>query len=290
MSELLNRLHEAAFTVTPLVLEEEYKHMKEPWEMILGGLIIPAMVKEDPEVLDGNPKYKELLEKYTPEKIHEYFHPEPKVIEKKVAESKSLKKGKKKTSPKSERAPITKDGEKYRRIKGKIKKVSRFARSLEIEDRNVIISYWNDRQKLVPSDDPLCEKIAKEINDACGKEPIAPAQIAGYFSHLCRIGMRSEEDRERYIEGALKRGCFSVTPEYTPDLLKEIVGHYEAVRKEEDARKKAHAKIRAARTGEPLARTEEEPIEAPYEEPPVGTAYEESTVEDETDIIDITFE
>ncbi len=80
MSTLLDKLHDAVLTITELVVQKEHKHMKKPWEMILGGLIIPALVSEDEDILK-EASNAELMKKYSKEKIKEFFNPTPKVIE-----------------------------------------------------------------------------------------------------------------------------------------------------------------------------------------------------------------
>ena len=44
MSDLSDKLMEVATIMTPLVLDATFSHMKKPWEMLMGGLLIPVDV------------------------------------------------------------------------------------------------------------------------------------------------------------------------------------------------------------------------------------------------------
>lgn len=240
----LEDLRDAVATIAPLVLTPENAHMKKPWEMIVGGLILPEMVKQDPAVLEIDPSFKDLLEEHTKEKVHKFFHPAPKMIEAKKEVPKIVEKT---------RVVKVKDGSgasssgKFRRLKDKVKKVSRFERNLTPNDRDSIIARWNAEQRLVPKEDPICVEMAEVINKNSGLEPIAPLQIAGYFSYLCRLGQTTEATREARIDRAIKRGAMTVRPKFSKELIQEIIDNYNSQRKEEDQRKKDHEELRRRR-------------------------------------------
>ena len=275
-------LHAAAFALTPLVLDKKYKHMRKPFEMVLGGLIVPALVEEDPKVLEEHPEFRKLLEQYTQEKVMEFFRPKPAPKAEKAPEA--LKVEPVSPAPEvAEKAPklvtrleIPKDcrivavlppaekvGGKYRRLKiAGMAKVRRFERDLEPNDRDYLIHWWNDNQRLVPDDDPVCVKMANEINAVNPTlKPLSPLQMAGYFSYLCRLGMWGEKERTTRIVRSIHKGRFTVHPVYGADLIKAIIDNYNAERADEALRREAHAKKMAARGT--VVHKETTPVEVP---------------------------
>ena len=90
MSDMINSLNDAVSVITPLVLTAEHAHMKGPWQMIMGGLILPEIVRLDPKVLDENPTYRELLEQYDRKKVEAFFT-EKKVEVEKIVEKVVIK-------------------------------------------------------------------------------------------------------------------------------------------------------------------------------------------------------
>jgi hypothetical protein len=244
----LEKLHEAVFNITPLVLQEEYSHMKMPWQMVLGGMILPEIAKLDPSVLDADPTYKALMEQYTKEQVIEFFAPkiETKEVIKEVTKEVPVTKVVEKIVKVSTGTAVVETSGKFRRLKSGVAKVKRFERELDSADRDVFILRWNKLQRLVNDDDPVCKELAYEINKG-GGAPLSPMQVAGYFSYLCRLGMWTEADREERINRSIKRGSFRVRPFYSPELIAQIVENWKKERADEAARAEAHTKLREAR-------------------------------------------
>lgn len=147
-------------------------------------------------------------------------------------------------------APVTTvvdGGGKFRRLKDNgVAKVKRFERELECSDRDIIIRWWNQNQRLVDKDDPVCARLTALINQQSGV-PLSPMQVAGYFSYLCRLGQWTAIDRAARLGRSLARGAFTVQPEYSRSLLDAIVENWNKERQDEALRAAAHAKMRAAR-------------------------------------------
>lgn len=272
---LSDDLINVAKIITPLTIEKEYFYMKKPWEMILGGLILPLLAKEMPEILDDDKKA--LMEEYSKEKVIEFFTPKEieKVVEKEVV--KEVPTGepviKEVTKVVRVKSDAVKIGGKFRRIKGEIKKEIKKESALKPEDRDIFNRHWNDTQHLVSDSDPVCERLAKE----CGHS-VAPAQVAGYFSHLCRLGLETEATRRGRIERAVKRGSYTVAPVYSSELLDEIQKHWEKEREDERIRAEAHAKLRSDETPETSETVEvvtEKPVEKPIEKKPEPVSEED---------------
>lgn len=215
---LIAQLNEAVKVITELVKKDEYSHMRKPWEMVIGGLIVPAMIGVD-KTLEENPKYKQLQDKYTRDKLESFFNPKPQKVR------------------------VSGDA-KFRRLKDKVNKKSRFERELGTRDRDKLVLWWNRHQKLVSKDDPVCVALAQELNsEQPSLPPIAPLQLAGYFSHLCRMGMRTEKTRNARFEAAIKRGAMTVFPVYSPELLDAVRKNYNKSKEEEAQRAKDHAEL-----------------------------------------------
>lgn len=227
-----SQLHQATLILSNLVLRTEHAHMKGPVEMIIGGLIFPAIKEIDKVgILEADTTYKTLLEKYSKEKIKDFFNPKPivKIVEKEVP------------GEGGER-PV------FRRLKEKVNKVSRIQRPLNSLDRDTLINWWNKNQRLVPDDDPICVTLTDQINlEQGGNEPLSSMQIAGYFSYLCRMGLRTEGDRAERFMQAKRRGDLSLLPVYDPVLLHDIVTNWEKERADEAARVKDHEELRRRR-------------------------------------------
>jgi len=235
--------------INPLININEYSHMAPVFEMLVGGLILPV-------IADGNPnavseKDKEMLKDYTKDKIEALLNPAviitPSVrsttSSKSTVSTKSLKNSTSKVLLDPDGNPITKDGDKFRRIKTKINKKSRFERALTPKDRDIITTHWNQAQKLVPDNDPVCTKIADEINAKRTLEPLAPSQIAGYFSHLARVCERGQSYISDYNTRAIKRNFFNVPIIASDAFIDEIHENTLNNKKDETARAIAHAKI-----------------------------------------------
>lgn len=233
-------LYKAVTTIAPLVLTPENAHMKKVWEMILGGLILPEMVKEDPSVLQANEAYQKMLDEHSKEKIEAFLHPKPVELTKEVRVEVPVK------VPVEVPGAPGKNG-KFRRLKEKVEKKSRKSRSLTSNDRDRIIARWNVEQRLVPKEDPICAHVAKVINENSGLDPIAPLQVAGYFSHLCRMGRNSDTIREDRIKRALERGDYTIKPHYSKELINKIIENWQKERHDEEVRRKDHAELRKRR-------------------------------------------
>jgi hypothetical protein len=138
-------------------------------------------------------------------------------------------------------------GGKFRRLKDHVAKVTRFERELTCSDRDAIIGAWNSFQHLVPDNSPLCVDITDAINASTVGKPLSPLQVAGYFSYLCRLGLWQETARDTRVNRSIKRGSFTVRPEYSRDLINEIYENWKREREDERLRKLAHEQLRAAR-------------------------------------------
>ena len=139
-------------------------------------------------------------------------------------------------------------GGKFRRLKDHgVAKVSRFERELCPSDRDTIIRWWNQNQRLVNDDDPACSTLTITINSTTQGLPLSPMQTAGYMSYLCRLGLWLEDDRRIRVARSIQRGSFTVTPVYSQALIEAIRRNWEQERADEQARAAAHAAMRAAR-------------------------------------------
>jgi hypothetical protein len=137
---------------------------------------------------------------------------------------------------------------KFRRLKDNgVSKVKRFERELTCLDRDMIILWWNDNQRLVPENDPVCALIADCINYQATDLPLSSMQVAGYISYLCRLAMWDELSRQTRLVKSLERGAFSVMPIFTRPLLNAIIQNWQQEREDERLRAQAHAELRTAR-------------------------------------------
>ena len=257
--ELVTRLHTAAHDITKLILSQEHMHMKEPWEMVLGGLIIPEMVKHQPDVLDKFPEFIDLLKQHSPEKVREFFT--PKTVENEVVVEKEVIKEvvkKEIVTVNSNGKPLPKhtpnaDGGKHRRLKAGVNKTKKFEREISCSDRDHVLKWWNQNQHLVPKDDPICVRLAEEINlnNTGIDKPIAPAQLSDYVSWLCRLAKGPQKDRDGYTSNAIGGGFITIAPVFSAELMQEVVDNYNQQQEEKRIRDKAHQDMRAeiAKTG-----------------------------------------
>jgi len=302
----MKELIDAAVAINPLVDTDEFAHMRKPWEMVLGGLLLPALVKDDPEFLKANPEYQELLDRYTKEKVEAFLKTGPVIVEvpgETVEVEKIVTKTVKvpvpvagaKGAPKTPLHEPCKDGGKCRRLKDDgVDKKSRKKRGFDSADRDIIITWWNDNQKMVDKEDPVCQTIADKINAVkSADDKVSALQIAGYFSRLATWGRMVDADREAMFDRSMKRGSYTVRPEYSPDLLKAIEENYLKEREDERIRKAAHAKMRAevAAAGPritPVSSEETEEDEGTLE-PETVEEPEAATAEADSDDCEITF-
>lgn len=251
----LGKLFEAVSEISKLVLKSDNAHMKEPWQMIVGGLVLPEAAKADPSVLEdkGN---KALIDQYSREKVEEFFT--AKTIEKEVV--KEVEKIVEKEVPVEkvvvkkvpvEGAPI--ESGKYRRLKDKVNKESRKETGLDSAARDVMIQHWNKVQDLVDKKDPVCQKLTEQINGQSGRTiPIFPLQVAGYFSYLCRLGRKIQSRREGLIDYHMKKGNITVRPYFSKELIDKILIHWREEKEDRERRKKDHAELRARRAAEDM--------------------------------------
>ena len=209
-----------------LTVNAKFSHMRVPLQAIMGGVILPQLVEaaqvdgEDPQVID-------LLDRYSKKNVKEIINPDPitveidKVINHVVYER-----------------PI------YRRIKGTVNKQILKERKLDPMSRDVIIRWWNVNQRLVSKDDPVTVTLTAQINALYSDGiPLAPMQLPGYFSHLCRMGLKTEIDRERIFGASMDRGDHSIMPVYSQKLLDEIQENWEFQRKLEETMASDHAEL-----------------------------------------------
>ena len=136
----------------------------------------------------------------------------------------------------------------FRRLKSGVAKQKRFERELDPAARDVMIRWWNTNQRLVPKDDPVCATLTEQINALTpNEEPLSPMQISGYFSHLCRMGLKTEDERLVRFNKSIERGAHSIMPKYSKELEAAIFENWEHERKNEEARKKDHQAMREQR-------------------------------------------
>lgn len=215
VSEILKRL----------TLQGKFSHMKLPVQTILGGMLIPKLVDLG-EVSKKNPEVSSVIKEYSKKKVKKMLSPDPMVLKKVVHEK-----------------PV------YRRLKdGGINKVKRIKRELDPTGRDILIRWWNTNQRLIPKDDPVCVTLTDQLNSInTTDEPLSPMQISGYFSHLCRMGLRTKFDRIDRLTKSKKRGAHSIMPLYSEELLEAIYDNWERERKNENNREVDHEKIRLLR-------------------------------------------
>lgn len=247
MSALLEDLHRAAFTITPLITKPEYAHMKQAWEMVLGGLIAPAMAAEDPSCVEGG-TMKALLDRYTPDKVKAFFTPRKEVVERRTHEV-IIKK-------------VPTPGEMHRRIKGEVKKETKKEDNLTCNDRDIAIRWWNENQRTIPEDDPTCIRLSVEMNTAksADMKQTAPYQVAGYISHLSRMGMKTGADRERVFNRSIKKAKHTVMPVYSEAFITALIEHCKEARAAKEKGKVERARIRAERGLPPLEEVKVETV------------------------------
>lgn len=246
----IDKIHEVVQTMAGLLGEAKYKHASDIWGVLLAEVVMPAMADISPEVKESS-SYKLIVNS--------------KAFKEKKAFIERVLKGE--ASPKKYNY-TSKSPYPGRRIKGTIKKESRLKRKLNKYDRDFIIQWWNKYQTLVPKEDPQCKFIADKLNKFQPElEPLAPIQVGGFFSHLCRLGLSTMEEREAGIKRMFDRGDTSVVPHYSPELEEMIRNNWEDERKESSIRRKEHAEILEARkTGVASKTPEPSKEEAPEEE------------------------
>jgi len=228
--------------VTARAAKPEHAHMIKPWEMVFGGLILPIIAEVD-EAVKAHPKFAELMEKYSKENVSKFFESHEiekvkelvKIVEKPVVETKIVEKI---ITVDTARKPMLHDtvevNGKFRRLKDTVNKIARKKNDIPPAGRDAINEWWNKEQRLTKDGD--CQPIADEINKWGQCQPLSAAQVSGWISWLCRLALKSNEQRGAYVIAAMKRGKFSVAPHFTPKFIDEI-----AKNKELQANDEAHA-------------------------------------------------
>jgi hypothetical protein len=233
-----DKIHEALKDISGLITKKN-KHMKEILNMLIGGLVIPAMVKEDPELIDKNNGFKALMQRYSRTNIENILKGSTeKVIEvKKIVEVEKV----------IEKIVEVNTTIKHRRIKTYQNRERKQKRILQPSDRDTIIAWLNAEQRLASRNDPIGDQLADKINTGItdSNSMLAPYQVNGYISHLCRLALNA--DREARIDGYIKRGDMTIRPVYTPEFIKIIEDNYDQARKDEAEGAAERARIKALR-------------------------------------------
>lgn len=227
-------LKSAAIEITKLVLDKKHIHMKKLWEMVLGGLIVPAMVEDDKDIIEKTPNFKVLMEKYNKKAIKAFMKEAPKetIVEKEIRIE----------------VPVEDNNTLFRRLKDSgINKISRKTRELANIERNAIIEWWNTNQRLMVKNDPVCAEIIDRIHTD-GSRPISPLQISGFFSLICRKGLEVEADRDEYWNKRKREGNIDVVPVYSKEGLDAIQAAWLLNKKESAAIEKDHKELRDRRS------------------------------------------
>jgi len=227
---------EVVAALSARTLTTEQSHMLKPWEMVFGGLVLPLLAELD-ESVKKDPKYDELIARYSKESIEKFFKVREveKIVEKQVEVEKivmvevEVEKQVEKIVEKyvkvgSERAPTLHEtveaGGKFRRLKTTVAKVSRKKIDLPCGALDSINMWWNANQKL--ADDGTCQMLAEVINKQSNGTPVSAAQVAGWVSWLCKLALKNDADRDDSIAKARKSGKFRIAPSFTPALIKVI--------------------------------------------------------------------
>jgi hypothetical protein len=233
-----DKIHEALKDISGLITKEN-KYMKEVLNMLIGGLVIPAMVKEDPELIDKNNGFKALMQRYSRTNIENILKGSTeKVIEvKKIVEVEKV----------IEKIVEVNTIIKHRRIKTYQNRERKQKRTLQTSDRDTIIAWLNAEQRLASRNDPIGDQLADKINAGITDPDsmLAPYQVNGYISHLCRLALNA--DREASIDEYIKRGDMTIRPVYTPEFIKIIKDNYDQARKDEAEGAAERARIKALR-------------------------------------------
>jgi hypothetical protein len=209
-----------------LSVQAKYSHMRVATQAIMGGVLLPQLV-ELGQVDGDDPEVQRLLDNFSKKNVKELLNPDPitveidKIIDRVVYER-----------------PI------YRRIKSGVNKQILKERKLDTQSRDVIIRWWNVNQRLVAKDDPVTVTLTAQINALYSDDiPLAPMQLPGYFSHLCRMGLKTEDDRERIFEASMDRGDHTIMPIYSQQILDDILENWVFQRKLEQNMLQDHSEL-----------------------------------------------
>lgn len=218
-------LTEVIAALTEKTVTVEHSHMIKPWEMILGGLVLPVLADID-DTVRNDPHYAEMVARYSKEEVEKFFAPKVEVQERvKVQTVETVKVIEKIVGGAGMTRmptlhPTEYVGGKFRRLKDKVAKVAKKINDIPPEGRDAINSWWNNNQRLTTSGD--CQPIADEINSWGTCQTLSAAQVSGWLSWLCRLALKTSEDRYDYVCKALSTGKFSVEPLFTVGLVKMV--------------------------------------------------------------------
>lgn len=218
----------ASETLSSLILLKKYSYMREAVQMVLGGLLLPILADRD-EIDLEDPSVSLFLEKYSKKNIRKMLNHE--VVEVEVPVEVTLE-------------TVIRKRLKYRRIRNEVKKLKRKKGPLTPLGRDTLIQWWNQNQKLVPSDDPICVILTERVNNIgdC-PYPISNMQISGYFSLLCRMGLETESDRTAFFMSTRMKGLHTLTPRYSDELIETIRKNWKRGKKDKEKRIKDHNMI-----------------------------------------------
>lgn len=219
-------ISETSETLSGLILQKKYAHMREPVQIVLGGLLLPILADLG-ELDTDDPNVSFFLEKYSRDNIKKILNPDPIQIPVEVPIE-----------------IIIKERPRFRRLREDVCKIKRKKRPLSPIARNTLIKWWNDNQKLVPSDDPICVILTERVNKLEKTQyPISNMQISGYFSLLCRMGLETEIDRMLFFRDKISKGYHTLMPKYTPELIELIKENWLRMKKEKADRVRDHNTI-----------------------------------------------
>jgi hypothetical protein len=236
------QLHTLAFAVTPEIMKPEHRHMAEIWKAFLGGFVLPEMANQEPASVAGNEAFEAMIKEYSKENIADMFAPkvEEKIIEV-IKEVPTI----------VEKTVVVREGEHvvHRRLRKEVHKVSRKKRDMSLEERDLVIHVFNEKQDMLEKTSEVFKTLVDTINaHRLEDEQISASQLAGYWSSLCRWADREHSRREAWVLKSLKREIYSIRPIYTDGFVAKIKANYEAKRVEAEERRKDHAVIKE--TGE----------------------------------------
>jgi hypothetical protein len=192
----LDQLNTLANDITKRVLTPDYAHLVELWKAFLGGFVGPEIAKLTPDAIDD--KRKALMAQYDKEAIGKMINPDPieveRVVEKVVYKDRVVKQ------------PVSGDsGTGNMRYKTSVNKLSRKKRELQSHERQAIVSLFNQTQALMDKNDEACKKLVDELNQGAS-EPTSNLQVAGYWSWLCRVVLKTEDEKHKWYDNAVKKG------------------------------------------------------------------------------------
>lgn len=236
-SVYMEQLNSLAHDITKRVCTPEYSHLLDMWKAFLGGFVGPELAKLDPTSIDE--KRKALMEKYSKEAIHKMFHPDPvekiieveKVVEKVVYRDSPIPAS---STPSIDAINVTMPGPspKNMRYRPSVNKLRQADRPMTPEERQNVITVFNKTQALMDKTDALCASLVEEHNKALspGDKKTYPAQVAGYWSWLCRVVLKPQGDQDKIHAQTIKKGSLPVgcpQPIATDEFKKLIIANQE---------------------------------------------------------------